>query len=146
MEQAKQNCPLCVGDGGALIWQDSKLRLIHTPEPGLPVFFRVVWNKHIAEWSDLKPVDRTYCIDIVTKVESVIRKTLNPDKINLASLGNMVPHLHWHIIARFAWDSHFPDAIWAKPNREINPDKITAIESNLPTLRQNLLVTLNSDV
>jgi diadenosine tetraphosphate (Ap4A) HIT family hydrolase len=35
-----------------------------------------------------------------------------PDKINLASLGNVVPHLHWHVIPRFADDPHFPNPVW----------------------------------
>ena len=38
-----------------------------------------------------------------------------PDKVNLAALGNMVPHLHWHVIPRWRGDRHFPDAIWAAP-------------------------------
>jgi diadenosine tetraphosphate (Ap4A) HIT family hydrolase len=45
-------------------------------------------------------------------IERYIRKILNPDKINLACLGNMVPHLHWHIIARYKNDRHFPNPIW----------------------------------
>jgi len=48
----------------------------------------------------------------------VLRDTLQPDKINLASLGNQVPHLHWHVIPRFADDAHFPDPIWAAARRE----------------------------
>ena len=42
---------------------------------------------------------------------------VNPDKINLASLGNMVPHLHWHVIPRFRDDRHFPEPIWGAPQR-----------------------------
>jgi diadenosine tetraphosphate (Ap4A) HIT family hydrolase len=43
---------------------------------------------------------------------------MQPDKINLASLGNVVPHLHWHVIPRFADDAHFPSPIWASPQRD----------------------------
>jgi diadenosine tetraphosphate (Ap4A) HIT family hydrolase len=42
---------------------------------------------------------------------------MRPDKINLASLGNMTPHLHWHVIPRHAGDRHFPRPIWAEPLR-----------------------------
>jgi diadenosine tetraphosphate (Ap4A) HIT family hydrolase len=42
---------------------------------------------------------------------------VRPDKVNLASLGNQTPHLHWHVVARFADDSRFPDAVWAPPRR-----------------------------
>jgi diadenosine tetraphosphate (Ap4A) HIT family hydrolase len=37
--------------------------------------------------------------------------------VNLAALGNQVPHLHWHIIPRFADDAHFPDPVWAVARR-----------------------------
>ena len=46
-------------------------------------------------------------------VERVMRDTLGPDKVNLAALGNMVAHLHWHVIPRWKDDPHFPQAIWA---------------------------------
>ncbi|MGN1057562.1 MAG: HIT family protein, partial [Comamonas sp.] len=51
------------------------------------------------------------------EVERVVRAQLQPHKINLAALGNMVPHLHWHVIARYDWDSHFPGSVWANPLR-----------------------------
>ena len=47
-----------------------------------------------------------------------MRRVLRPAKINLASLGNVVPHLHWHVIARFADDACFPAPIWAPARRE----------------------------
>jgi len=40
-----------------------------------------------------------------------------PTKINLASLGNMVPHLHWHVIARFEGDARWPAPVWAPKNQ-----------------------------
>jgi len=46
-----------------------------------------------------------------------LRQLLQPAKINLASLGNRVAHLHWHVIARFADDKHFPDSVWSAARR-----------------------------
>jgi diadenosine tetraphosphate (Ap4A) HIT family hydrolase len=43
------------------------------------------------------------------------------DKMNIASLGNLVPHVHWHVIPRFADDSHFPQAVWSEPSRVAEP-------------------------
>lgn len=139
---SNNDCPLCLTDGGTLVWQNKKLRVIHTPEPGFPAFFRVVWNQHVAELSDLDQSDMHYCLDVVTQVERVLREVLSPDKINLASLGNMVPHLHWHIIARFKWDSHFPNAIWAPAEREIDTIKINLLENGLVLIKQKLLASL----
>jgi hypothetical protein len=42
---------------------------------------------------------------------------LGAEKVNLASLGNQVPHLHWHVIPRFKDDPHFPFAIWGRKMR-----------------------------
>jgi diadenosine tetraphosphate (Ap4A) HIT family hydrolase len=46
-----------------------------------------------------------------------LRAHLQPTKINLAALGNVVAHLHWHVIARFDWDTHFPAPVWAEARR-----------------------------
>ena len=48
--------------------------------------------------------------------------TSNPDKINIASFGNYVPHVHFHIMARFKEDSFFPEPMWGKKQREANLD------------------------
>lgn len=125
------NCVLCTKTGGQLIWKNEYLRVIHTPEIGFPAFYRVVWNQHVAEFSDLNAKNRHYCIDVIVQLEKLLREILAPTKINLASLGNMVPHLHWHIIARFDWDSHFPDAVWASANRSIDQLKTQDLESKL---------------
>jgi diadenosine tetraphosphate (Ap4A) HIT family hydrolase len=60
-------------------------------------------------------------MDAVTEIERVLRSLLAPTKVNLAALGNVVPHLHWHVIARFSDDSHFPAPIWAAARREALP-------------------------
>jgi diadenosine tetraphosphate (Ap4A) HIT family hydrolase len=55
---------------------------------------------------------------VVFAVESALRELLKPDKINLASLGNMTPHVHWHVIPRFGNDPHFPQSVWSSRQRE----------------------------
>ena len=111
-------CPLCAEDGGALVWRGARLRVIRANEAGFPAFYRVVWNAHVAEFSDLSAEERVHCMDAVTVVEQALRQHLAPTKVNIAALGNMVPHLHWHVIARFDWDSHFPAPVWAAARRE----------------------------
>ena len=54
----------------------------------------------------------------VFKVEEALRKIFHPEKINLASLGNKTPHIHWHVIPRFKEDSHFPNSHWGEKLRE----------------------------
>ena len=122
-------CPLCEGDGGLLVFRNEDLRIIQASEAGFPAFYRVVWNRHVAEFSDLSPTERQVCMHAVAKVEQVLRSELQPTKINLAALGNMVPHLHWHVIARFDGDSHFPAPVWGAAQRPVDEEKTAAIAS-----------------
>ena len=133
-----ENCPLCTADGGALVWRGDKLRVIRAAEQGFPAFYRVVWNDHAAEFSDLSATDRIVCMDAVALVERVLREQLAPTKINLAALGNMVAHLHWHVIARYDWDSHFPASVWAAAQRERNEEREADIARQLPQVDEVL--------
>ncbi|MFS4549044.1 HIT family protein [Comamonas resistens] len=128
----QDNCPLCATDGGALIWSGEKLRVIRAAETGFPGFYRVVWNDHVAEFSDLSAPDRNLCMDAVAVVEQVLREQLSPTKINLAALGNMVAHLHWHVIARYDWDSHFPGSVWAQAQRPRDEAREAVLAQQLP--------------
>ncbi|MFY3385533.1 HIT family protein, partial [Paracidovorax sp. MALMAid1276] len=131
-------CPLCAEDGGALIWRGEHLRVIRANEAGFPAFYRVVWNAHVAEFSDLSAAERAHCMDAVTVVEQALREHLAPTKINVAALGNMVPHLHWHVIARFGWDSHFPSPVWAPAQRPSPAEQEAAVRARLPVLESTL--------
>lgn len=139
-------CVLCQEPGGQPIWQGEKLRLIRADEAGFPAFYRIVWNAHVAEFSDLAAAERRHCMDAVALVEQVLRQQLQPSKINLATLGNVVPHLHWHIIARYGWDSHFPAPVWASAQRPRDAEREAAVAAQLPAVDaalQAALATLN---
>jgi diadenosine tetraphosphate (Ap4A) HIT family hydrolase len=110
------SCELCDGDGGAVLWRDELCRVVRPAVDGYPGLVRVIGNRHVKEMTDLAERDRL--MHVVFACEAALRKLVQPDKVNLASLGNLVPHLHWHVIARFADDAHFPDAIWAAPRRK----------------------------
>ena len=125
-------CILCAQPGGQLIWQGENLRLIRADEAGFPAFYRIVWNAHVAEFSDLSTAQRQHCMEAVALVEQVLRQQLQPTKINLATLGNVVPHLHWHIIARYDWDSHFPAPVWASAQRPRDSAREAAVVAQLP--------------
>ena len=131
-------CPLCEGDGGALVWRGERLRVIHADEPGFPAFHRLIWNAHVAEFSDLTEADREHCMQAVALVEQVLREQLEPDKVNLASLGNVVPHLHWHVVARHTWDSHWPAPLWAAAQRPRDAEREDGLAARLPQLHQAL--------
>jgi diadenosine tetraphosphate (Ap4A) HIT family hydrolase len=129
-------CPLCTSDGGVVLLKHSKLRVIRAEVSGFPVYYRVIWNAHVAELSELTAADRALCMNAVVAVEQVLRAQAAPTKINLAALGNMVPHLHWHVIARYDWDTHFPEAVWAEAVREPSADRLMQLAAQLPALDQ----------
>jgi diadenosine tetraphosphate (Ap4A) HIT family hydrolase len=111
------DCVFCRPADELVLWRGEKCRVLAADEPGYPGFCRVVWSEHVAEMTDLAPEERSHLMGVVFGVETVLREVLSPAKVNLASLGNRVPHLHWHVIARFPDDPTFPDAVWAAPRR-----------------------------
>jgi len=115
---APQGCELCRDDGGSVLWRDAFCRVVTVDDPDYPGFCRVILNRHAREMTDLAPDERQRLMRVVLEVEAALREALAPDKVNLASLGNVVPHLHWHVIPRFRDDRHFPAPIWAAPSRE----------------------------
>ena len=130
------DCPLCASDGGLLIFKNEQFRIIHVSDANFPAFYRVVWMQHMAEFSDLTPAERETCMNAVVAVEQILRTQLQPTKVNLAALGNVVPHLHWHVIARFDWDSHFPSPVWAAPERSVDAEKLTLLASRCLEINQ----------
>jgi diadenosine tetraphosphate (Ap4A) HIT family hydrolase len=113
------NCPLCDSPGGEMLWQDDFCRIVLvTDNLDYPGFCRVILNQHVKEMTDLAPEERDRLMSVVWKTEQAVRDVLHADKINLASLGNVVPHLHWHVVPRFLHDRHFPNPIWGEAMRE----------------------------
>lgn len=119
-------CALCEADGGDVVWRDDALRVILPDEPDYPGFVRVAWNAHAAEMTDLSSRERERLMAAVWTAERVVRERLNPDKVNVASLGNLVAHVHWHVIPRWRDDSRFPAAIWAPVQRQATAHGIPA--------------------
>lgn len=144
MAMTNSICPLCADAGGALVFQAEKFRVIRADEAGFPAFYRVVWTAHVAEFSDLGADDRGLCMAAVTAVEQALREHLQPTKINLAALGNMVPHLHWHVIARFDWDSHFPGAVWGEARRPGDELRQQAVRARLTPTDRGIAARLSA--
>lgn len=106
-------CPLCAAQDETVLWQDTRCRVMLVNDPDYPGYCRVIWNTHIKEMTDLSDSDRGHFMKVVFAVEAALRELLHPGKINLASLGNQTPHLHWHVIPRYRDDAHFPGSIWS---------------------------------
>ena len=110
-------CPLCSSQSDSVLWRDDRVRVILVDDASYGGYCRVILQRHVKEMTDLAPSERSHAMEVVFAVEQALRDLLRPSKINLASLGNQVPHLHWHVIPRFVDDAHFPDPIWAAARR-----------------------------
>jgi diadenosine tetraphosphate (Ap4A) HIT family hydrolase len=111
-------CIFCEEVGGEVLWEDDFCRAVWAYESDYPALCRVIWDRHIKEMTDLDANARSQMMRVVFALEAALIRVVQPEKVNLASLGNQVPHLHWHVIPRFKDDPHFPFAIWGRKSRE----------------------------
>lgn len=130
MGASAAECELCREDGGAILWRDGFCRVVLVGDPDYPAFCRVILARHVREMTDLEEAERARLMRVVFAVEAALRELLAPDKVNLASFGNVVPHVHWHVIPRFRSDRHFPSPVWGAPQREA-PQRVPADPARL---------------
>ncbi len=116
--ESLETCELCTSPGGERVWENALCRVVSIADPDYPGFCRVILNRHEREMTDLPENEQHELMRIVLAVEATVRRVLNPEKINLASLGNMTPHVHWHIIPRWREDRSFPNPIWGLAQRD----------------------------
>jgi diadenosine tetraphosphate (Ap4A) HIT family hydrolase len=137
-------CELCTGPGGRVIHDDGRLRVVAVDDLDYPGFMRVIWSGHVREITDLAPGERDHFMHAVFAVEQAQRTVMHPDKMNVASLGNMTPHLHWHLIPRFEDDAHFPKPIWAERQRSPTAASLAARSAQLPALERAAVAALTT--
>jgi diadenosine tetraphosphate (Ap4A) HIT family hydrolase len=127
-------CELCNTTGGDEVHRTEKYRVVLVDDPDYPGFCRVILNHHVREMSELDAANRTLLMEAVWQVEAALRDVMSPTKVNLASLGNAVPHIHWHVIPRFADDAHFPGPVWAARQREPDARMLAQRRAMVPAL------------
>ncbi|MDP3744276.1 MAG: HIT family protein [Methylotenera sp.] len=124
----KESCVLCIPSTQKTLWLDDFCRVVLLYDTDYPAYCRVELLDHVKEMTDLTPLNRARMMKVVFAVETALRELLNPDKINLASLGNKTPHVHWHVIPRFENDKHFPNSHWGEALRDGSP---VQLETNI---------------
>ena len=146
---ASVSCELCAllaaPTPASVIFRDAFLTVVEVDDPAYPGFCRVLCNAHVKEMSDLAPEERATLMAAVWTVEQALRDVMAPDKINLASLGNMTPHLHWHVIPRYTDDATFPQPVWASALRTTDAATHCARRAMLPRLRASIAKQLGSE-
>jgi diadenosine tetraphosphate (Ap4A) HIT family hydrolase len=128
-------CELCELAVPTVVDND-KFAVILVDDANYPGFARVIWKDHVREVSDLADADRLLLNDAVYKLELAVRDVMQPLKVNVASLGNVVPHLHWHVIPRYADDAHFPAPVWAQAQRTTDEAVLVARRALVPQLAE----------
>ena len=134
-----QPCALCEPSPHEILWQDDFCRIVLLNDVGYPAYCRVELLAHVKEMTDLAPPQRARMMKVVFAVETTLREIFNPAKINLASLGNKTPHVHWHVIPRFENDQHFPNSHWGEAMRD---NHTTLLDENSKKILQEKLATL----
>jgi len=128
------DCQLCLPTTHLVLWQDDFCRVVLLGDEDYPGYCRVELIDHVKEMTDLPIRLRSRLMQTVCVVEQVIRDELKPTKVNLASLGNKTPHLHWHVIPRFENDKHFPNSHWGEAVRDAHPVSLSTNQiANLTT-------------
>jgi len=136
MSSVDNTCALCQSSPHQILWQDEFCRVVLLNDADYPAYCRVELLTHVKEMTDLAPQDRARTMQVVFAVERAIREIIQPDKINLASLGNKTPHMHWHVIPRFEGDKHFPNSHWGETLRDVKPHPLN--EYSVSRLAQSI--------
>jgi diadenosine tetraphosphate (Ap4A) HIT family hydrolase len=84
--------------------------------PGYTLLFT---RQHVTELFHLDRDVRTGLMEEVSSVAAALSAVFQPDKINYELLGNMVPHIHWHLVPRFSSEPLWPRPIWAENHQEL---------------------------
>ena len=99
----------------SLIYENKNIK-IETEISEIP-WLKIFTQKPYKEMSDVPREIKDEMYSLLNTIEKELLLYYKPTKINIASFGNYVPHVHWHIMARFAEDSYFPEPMWGKKQR-----------------------------
>jgi diadenosine tetraphosphate (Ap4A) HIT family hydrolase len=79
---------------------------------------KIFTQKPYREFSECNSKTKIELLRMIDIIEKKMIGHFQPTKINIASFGNYLPHLHFHVMARFENDAYFPEPMWGKKQRE----------------------------
>jgi len=100
----------------SVIYENQNIR-IETEENEIP-WLKIFTRHPYREMSEVPSEIKFEIYELLDIIEKAMIDYYAPDKINIASFGNYLPHVHWHIMARFKGDSFFPEPMWGEKQRE----------------------------
>jgi diadenosine tetraphosphate (Ap4A) HIT family hydrolase len=87
-------------------------------EPNEIPWLKIFTQHPYKEMSEVPGLVKFEIYDLLDTIEKEMISYYKPKKINIASFGNYMPHVHWHIMARFEEDNFFPEPMWGTKQRE----------------------------
>lgn len=96
-------------------WPLCRVLLMDNAE--FPWVILVPRREGVREVTDLDAPTRVALMEELCRASEAMQKLFKADKMNVAALGNMVPQLHVHVIARFSDDAAWPKPVWGGPAR-----------------------------
>jgi diadenosine tetraphosphate (Ap4A) HIT family hydrolase len=102
----------------SIIYENENIR-IETEESEIP-WLKIFTQEPYKEMSQVPPEIKFEMYDLLDRIEKEMLNYYSPKKINIASFGNYMPHVHWHIMARFEEDAYYPEPMWGTKQRESN--------------------------
>lgn len=100
----------------SIIYENKNIK-IEVEESEIP-WLKIFTQDTYKEMSEVPAEIKFEIYDLLDIIEKEMIAYYNPKKINIASFGNYMPHVHWHIMARFEEDSYFPEPMWGEKQRE----------------------------
>lgn len=135
-----QSCPMCsrwIDEPDLRIAELTHCYVLLNRDQFFPGYTFIVTKAHVTELFHLDQPTRRTVMEEVTAVAAALYNTFSPAKINYELLGNMVPHIHWHLVPRFRDDPLWPRPIWSEPHEPVSmtPEeyaaRIQAIQATL---------------
>jgi len=106
-------------------------------EPSEIPWLKIFTQDAYKEMSEVPKEIKIEIYDLLDIIEKEMISYYNPQKINIASFGNYMPHVHWHIMARFLEDSYYPEPMWGTKQREAHLN-LPSFETFCDKIRVNL--------
>lgn len=119
-------------DGAEVVRLDLCIVLLMN-DCSFPWLVLVPKRAHIREMHELAKADRAVLMEEICAASEVISSIFEPDKINVAALGNVVPQLHVHVIGRFTTDRAWPGPVWG--TGAMQPYSPEELHKTIQTLR-----------
>lgn len=91
----------------------------------------IIYKSHVEDLTQLSEKERAMFIEDLTRIALAVKKAFNPDKLNYAILGNVVSHLHWHVIPRYKNDPNWGTPPWPHGRKYLDQEQYEKLKKRI---------------